>query len=449
MSAQGTVRYALLMDDQATAKLNTFKNSLTGLTTPTSTVTKNMGALQSNFSGVSGAAQDMIVKQTTLTQKLSTVGAAFKNHALAVAATASSIISLVENYTSLQKSQLLAQKSAVQVDTAQRSLDTATRKLLATQNKYGASSKEAARAQNDVKIATDKLGIAQERNTLNQDKLNEATANFATNILPNVILAGGGVTEMITTFTSKGGALSGVMSKLGGSFSGLGGSILGLDGPIKGLKGNLLGIGGIASVGIGGVIVVFDELNAAMKDLHDVSTKAITPTKALGNEFDRWAKFDFSTIEGIANAVIRGFGPAVPLLQLAGPLVKKMVADEKESNTVSAQLIEKQNNYNNALATYNQTLDGNHGPNQQIAKDNLDRAKTELDVVTSISKVTKGTDNLYAAGVKYNAIQKTLNTTLPKVTSEWDKQAQSLSSGNVPSLNAASNALIKLNKFTF
>jgi hypothetical protein len=282
--AQGAIRWAAVLDDQVTAKLGTIRTGFTQTRTATATYGSTLDALGNNFKKTSGAAQDMIVKQTTLRERLTTVGTAFKEHTLAVAATASSIISLVENYTSLQKAQLLAQRSAVMQEKAQRTLTNAQDALQKAIAKYGANSKEAAKATNNVRIAQSSLAVAQERNRLNQERLNEAMANFGTNILPNIILAGGGVAELLGTLSKAGGGLTGIMTKLSGVIPALGTGIGGLTGlsgkagtAITGLGGSIKNLGGFALAAAGPLAAIA----GIIEDLRigkDIFTRIFTPS---------------------------------------------------------------------------------------------------------------------------------------------------------------------------
>ena len=62
-----------------------------------------------------------------------------------------------------------------------------TNKLAATVQKYGAGSTQAAKGARDLAAAQEKASIAADRNEVIQASLNEKIADFAVNILPNVI----------------------------------------------------------------------------------------------------------------------------------------------------------------------------------------------------------------------------------------------------------------------
>ena len=139
-SSQGVIRYGVLVDDQATPKINLIKNSFATLGTSSVTLSRNITTLNNSMNtigtGTSKVSREMTVlnntfsaglnpiknagnamnqfntQQKTLGSQLKTVGSAFKNNALAIGAAASSVLGLYQNYANLSSAQNAANKSA-------------------------------------------------------------------------------------------------------------------------------------------------------------------------------------------------------------------------------------------------------------------------------------------------------------------------------------------------
>ncbi len=143
---------------------------------------------------VMGATVQTVSNSTKATTSWTSV---LKNNVLAIASVASGVIGLVTQYTQLQKTQIQAQKAAVQEITTKNKVIDLTNKLTAVQQKYGQNSTQAAKAQRDLTAAQEKASIAAERNSVIQQSLSERTADFAVNILPNLIGVGSGVIQVL------------------------------------------------------------------------------------------------------------------------------------------------------------------------------------------------------------------------------------------------------------
>ena len=118
-SGGGQVRYALIVDDQATAKLNIFKNGLTQVGTTSQTTAGKMAIMNNAFTaGVNpikntgDAMNQLVTTHKTLGQQLGGIASGFKNNALAIGAAASSVLGLYQNYANLSSAQNAANKAA-------------------------------------------------------------------------------------------------------------------------------------------------------------------------------------------------------------------------------------------------------------------------------------------------------------------------------------------------
>src|SRR6185369_13516276 len=432
---------------------------------PTTQTASKMSIMNNTFSaGVTpikntgDAMNQLTASHKTQGQQLGGIATGFKNNALAIGAAASSVLGLYQNYANLSSAQNAANKSATAAKAAQNSVASATKALSAAIDKYGQGSKEAKAAQDKLTVAQERAVNKTESAKIAQDNLNQTMADFGINILPNVILAGGSIVSIFDNIGKSGSGITGIISKLGSAFSGaggggvgitglsdkfkeLGGSILGLDGPIKGLKGNLLGPGSITAIGIVGIIGVMSDLSAKLKDIKDVSSKAITPVKALGNEFDRWQNFDFTTIEGLSSALVHGIGPGIPIMGQLNKGLKEVTSATIDQTTVAGFLAARQKDVTDAQKNYNDMVGFGTDAQVKAAKADLDRAKKNLELTQSFAKTAKSTDDLNTAQQKYNATQKESITLIEKSNSTWALQIKAFE-GSTTSINLAAKAYL-------
>jgi hypothetical protein len=328
-SGGGQVRYALIVDDQATAKLNTFRNSLTTLGSGTTKLSRDMTVLNNSFSaGVTpikntGNAMNQLVNtHKTLGSQLGGLATGFKNNALAIGAAASSVLGLYQNYANLSSAQNAANKSATAAKAAQNSVTTATKALSTAIGKYGQGSKEAKAAQDKLTVAQERAVNKTESAKIAQDNLNQTMADFGINILPNVLLAGGSITSIFDNIGTKGKGLGGVISKLSGAFGGLGGATGALKGGMAGL---LTTLGPLALV-LGGIAAAL----LYAKDTAEVSAKAM-------EEFKKAAKLEDVTksVQGMNAALDKlKLSPGIGSLKEIGDLIASLGAGGLRNNFV-------------------------------------------------------------------------------------------------------------------
>lgn len=388
----GQVRYALIVDDQATQKLNLFKNSLAQVQTQTSNLARNNTILNGTFSaGVKAITSsgpplnNLINQQKTIGSQLKTLGSAFKNNALAIGAAASSVLGLYQNYANLSSAQNNANKASTAATAAANKVEDITRKLAATVKKYGVNSKEAAAVQADLAIAQERSTNKAESAKIAQDNLNQTMADFGINILPNVLLAGGSIVSIFDGLNLKGKNLTGVLSKLGNTFNGLAGSITGAGGGIKGLIANL----GLLGLAIVGADAVLNDFNATSKILQDVTSGAIKPIEGLNRQLDNMSKLDFSSIEGAVGTVARSFTGELGIANILKNVEKGMVGVKKSTQEVvkpSKELQAAQEKLNIALK--DPALKSHVTATANAAKATLAHAQAEVDRLKAVENTT-------------------------------------------------------------
>jgi len=378
-----------------------------------------------------------------------------KDHVLGIGLAASGVVGLVGSFTQLEKTMIMNERVALMSDRANQKVT----KVQAALNKLVKEGKQGTNEYNiklkDLTIAQEAAHVATERSAIVQKQTNEKITEFAINAAPSAILAVTGITDVIKdmdlsmakvkgTFTTLGTTMTGSIGGVTGltdKLKTLGGAVLGLDGPMQGLKGNLLGLGAISAVGIVGLIALMSDLSAKFKDLKDVSSGAITPVKALGNEFDRWQNFDFTSIEGIASAVAHGIGPGIPIMGQFKKGLEAMTSATIDQTTVAGFLAARQKDVADAQKNYNDMVGLGTDAQVAAAKALLDHAKKNLELTETFAKAAKGTDDLNTAQEKYNATQKQSIALTEKYSSTWGLQIHAFE-GTTPSINLASKAYL-------
>jgi exonuclease VII small subunit len=328
--SQGTVRYAVMVDSaQAEQGLNRVKTGLTNLQTPTGTLSRNMASLNTTFKASvapiqnqGNALNQLGIQQKTVGSQLKTLGSAFKNNALAIGAVASSVLGLYQNYANLSSAQNNANKSATAAKAAQNNLAKAQDNLNKAISKYGSGSKEAKAAQDKLTVAQERAVNKTESAKIAQDNLNQTMADFGINILPNIVLAGGGVTSMLSEMGGDKG-LGGLVPKFknfGSSLKTMGGNLIGVGGGIKGMIGNL----GALGLAVAGAVGLYEEFNAQMKIHQQVVSGSIKPIEGATKTLDQMSKLDFTSIEGAVLSIAKLTGGSKALSDILKPEVQRL-----------------------------------------------------------------------------------------------------------------------------
>jgi hypothetical protein len=331
----GQIRYQITVEDaQAASKLQGVAQQFQQLGNSTKSAAQQMSSVPQTFQTIvqegnkvttttkqiQQTMQGTVTTVTTATKANQSFGDVLKNNVLSISIAASSIIGLVSQYTQLRRAQVAADKAAIAEITTRNRVTDLTNKLAQTIAKYGANSTQAAKGARDLEVAQQKAAIAAERNEVIQASLSERTADFAVNILPNVIGSVGSVIQVlqgfrkaeevstVTTIENTGAqvanaaamkvsqaATSGMISPLKGVAAaeigaGTAAKTMGVS-----IKGALIGTGvGAILVGLGTALVAFtqnwwglrDSVNAAgveLGRLFPILTPLLNGLKEVGN----------------------------------------------------------------------------------------------------------------------------------------------------------------------
>jgi len=178
-------------------------------------------ALASSVQGVSGG----LTQENTLLQQSGTaagtsatahqsLGQTFQSLTFGIAALATGVLGLITGYTSLEKSQLAVDRASKMVTSSQAMVLTTQKALESAIAKYGSTSKEAEAATLRHTAAVQGLSVNNERLRLAQTTLNERMAEFATNILPQIISIGAGVAQVFSVIQQNAAPIGALFTRI-------------------------------------------------------------------------------------------------------------------------------------------------------------------------------------------------------------------------------------------
>ena len=386
--SQGTIRYQLLLDDQASQKLKTVQQNMTQLTGPTTMLGKNVATLNQQFTAgvkpIQAQGNALTNLQTNLdantkSTKLSLT--TLKNHVLGMGQAVAGAVGLATSFNDLTGAQIRNDKAQVAAAASANKVGDIQKKLAATAKKFGENSKEAAAVQADLKIAMDRAKVAGDRAAFTQDKLGDTYANFAANIIPSAIFAVTGFTDVLQGMGVKMSSVIGIFSKLKGAFSfGGGGGISSL----TSLLGPLGIAAGAAALAIGLYENAVTKAAAANKEF-DLAKKA----KTLADELEHIKKAgDELKIKGpntVLDFLLHALGGGAPgVANLAVDQLTKIKEKTAELGAESANLAAARERLNKALA--NPALKSHQTDVANAAKSELAAAQANVKRLEAIEK---------------------------------------------------------------
>ncbi len=360
---QGQVRYALLLDDQASTKLKTFNQTLASSSGPVRQMTTQVQQMQTqvtqtatkfttfntaiNNNAKSFTASLTPIKQqgsaltslqtnlaansttaTTLGKKIKDTTTRFSGLAVGLSATATGALQLGAGFRDYSDATIAVERQTRKLSLAHEAVNKAQDKLNALATKGIKSGKEYAQAQLDLSQANQNLSVQTQLLGEKQEDLFDSQTQFATSVIPTVL---GAVGTLGMAFKSLGGekGMGGLVEKfkgLGGSVGGIGGifdklqtSITGSSGSIKSMAGTV----GVLALAAGGAVAIYEEFNAVIKDHKAVADGSLRPTQALTNELDRMSKLDFSTIQSSIATIAKFTGPGPGFANLLKPFAEE------------------------------------------------------------------------------------------------------------------------------
>ena len=218
------------------------QQAVSGLSGPASDSSSAMADLSNNSNQATTAVQQTGEAASTASKNTQGLGETIKGLVTGVAGFAGGIIGLVHSFTSLEKSQLGVERGQKSLTAAQAGVISATLAQQKALDKYGADSPQYEKATLNLSKAHQGLAIAEQNVKLKQDAFNEALANFATNIVPQIVSLGSGLAGIVSTIQGFGDKGAPALEKMGTAAKGASGGVQGLGTSLKAIALNPLTI---------------------------------------------------------------------------------------------------------------------------------------------------------------------------------------------------------------
>lgn len=319
----GQIRYALLLDDQATAKLGNFKNSLISTAGGTKQLQTQMQQMSNQLGVTTEKVKSMATQANSLGTRIKDSASKFSGFATGLSATTSGVLQLASGFRDYNDASIAVERVTRKNSLAHEALTKAQDKLNALTSKGIKSGKDYQQAQLDVSQAQSQVSIQTQLLGEAQERMFDSQSQFVASVIPATL---GAVGTLGAAFKDLGGSKG--MGGLVDKFKNLGSSATGAIGS----KGSgILGIG-IALAGIGAVaITAFDavgKINEQLDTMRKVSSGAIKPMEGVRMELDRVAKIDTTSIQGIIETIGSLFSGSFG----AANIVKNLTKDLKDAN---------------------------------------------------------------------------------------------------------------------
>jgi len=326
-ATQGSVRYAILVDDKATVPIQNINRQFTAMGTQMNGLTQKMNSFNSaintnsrNFTAsvnsikTQGSALANNTKQlaanttqvTTLGTKIKDTASKFAGFATGLAVTSAGVLQLAAGFRDYNDAQIAVERVQRKLSLATEAQGKATDKLNALTSKGVRSGKAYEQAQLDVSQANAAVSIQTQLLGEAQERLFDSQTQFAASVIPTTL---GALGALGSAFKDLGGekGMGGLVSKfkgLGGIFTNAGGGLKGLGISAAGVIPSLTGIGtksgdaikGIAGVGtastlasggVGGLKAALSGLAFSLGTLVGIPLAGILSAGALQNIFPK------------------------------------------------------------------------------------------------------------------------------------------------------------------
>jgi len=179
-----------------------------------------------------------------------------KGLALGMSQTMTSAFSLYQSFDNIEKKQYALEKAHLAAKKATEAVDQAQKDYNESVEKYGADSIEAQDALDKLNLSKEAAALADEREKISQDNVNDSMTMAALTVIPGVISGFDGLARSWKTFSNL--DPGGLAGKLKDAFSALGTDKIGI----------LAGVG----LGIGSIFTTFKALTAKTKEEKEVYT---------------------------------------------------------------------------------------------------------------------------------------------------------------------------------
>src|SRR4249920_1110301 len=185
----------------ASTGVTEFTGALGNLSTELQTTNSDIGQYNTLAGKVTQTNSQIATSAQGVAQSQHTMSAGFKESIIGLGLATSGIVGIVGQYTQLERSQLLVARSSLTLEKSQNTLVAMQMKYQAALAAGSLSSEQQALAQAKLAAQQDAVGLAQDRLNINTARLAETQANFAANIIPQIIQAATGIISAFETMS--------------------------------------------------------------------------------------------------------------------------------------------------------------------------------------------------------------------------------------------------------
>jgi hypothetical protein len=230
MSQVVSIRFDVQGNEKLLGMLTAYKSGIAGLEVEMiglqTTLAKPMGGL-GPLQNLAAGTEQATAKVASFKGQLASIGSQLGQNATSFGVATASVWGIYNAYDGLEKIQIRAHASGVKVQTLETSLAALTERRRIAVEKGNLTGEQMSILNEKIANTQEKLTVAQERNADATQDLQEAWAGFFSTIGPQVIAAGGSISQLFTSLTTKGPEGISALTKLKTSFAGLFASIAG------------------------------------------------------------------------------------------------------------------------------------------------------------------------------------------------------------------------------
>lgn len=222
MSASNTISIQLVLQGSPEV-VNQIKSVLTGINQlkvglDGAKQTMSGGFRLDSLQGLGNAIGSAEAQTNKFRSTLSKIGGEISKNGAAFSVAAASVWGVYNAYDSLTKVQIRASQSITRVSSLTTTLRTLEERLTEARNKGNLSAEEMAILEQRITDTKNKLAVAQERSADLQGDVNEAWGQFASQVGPQVVAAGGSIAQVVTSMR---GSMAGIIPRIQQFFGGM------------------------------------------------------------------------------------------------------------------------------------------------------------------------------------------------------------------------------------
>lgn len=388
--SQGQIRYSLILDDQATQKIDSYKTKLNQLNTTSTQVTTGQKTLGTNLNSVATQA-------STLGTRIKDNISKFAGFATGLSATTTGVLQLTAGFRDYGDAQIAVDRATRKLSLAQEAQNKAQDKLNGLTSKGIKSGKDFEQATLDLSQANQQLEIQTNLVGEAQERMFDSQTQFVASVIPTTLGAIGTLGSAFKDLGLNASKITGGLGKLSGSLGMSTKGFIGMAGAI--------GLASVAAVEFfdqikrGGEIKELQKFNESIAATNESRQKEIDKLNEQKNSWGQILKdFFFSGPLGqqitgmksgafVIDEVIKSLESTTSRVNAAKPLQNLLVAITKSPMSPSVKagvvaqiqtLLDMYGNENNWKAGYGATADAVAANTQKVILAGIAKLKTTL-----------------------------------------------------------------------